>query len=46
VFLNDYKNNFLKDYKFDEIISRNALKQSSVTERYTKMNDLLNKYII
>lgn len=46
VFLNDYKNNFLKDYKFDEIISRNALKQNSVIERYTKMNDLLNKYTI
>jgi hypothetical protein len=43
-FLNDYKINFLKDYKFDEIISRNALKHNSVIERYTKMNDLLNKY--
>ena len=45
-FLNDYKSNFLKDYKFDEIISRNALKYNSVVERYTKMNDLLNKYSI
>ncbi|MFV8332084.1 DUF262 domain-containing protein [Flavobacterium sp. GSP14] len=43
-FLNDYRSNFLKDYKFDEIISRNALKHSSVIERYTKMSDLLNKY--
>lgn len=45
-FLNDYRANFLKDYKFDEIISRNALKHSSVIERYTKMNDLLNKYSV
>jgi len=45
-FLNDYKANFLKDYKFDEIISRNALKYNSVIERYTKMNNLLNKYSI
>lgn len=44
--LEDYKMNFLKDYKFDEIISRNALKHSSVIERHTKMNDLLNKYSV
>jgi hypothetical protein len=45
-FLYDYKEKFLRDYKFDVIISRNALKYSSVIERYTKMNDLLNKYSI
>ncbi|WP_445747904.1 DUF262 domain-containing protein [Polaribacter sp.] len=45
-FLNDYKLNYLKEYNFDEIISRNALKYNSVIERYTKMNDLLNKYTI
>ncbi|MGV8945380.1 MAG: DUF262 domain-containing protein [Lutibacter sp.] len=45
-FLSDYKVDFLKNYKFDEIISRNALKHNSVIERYTKMNNLLNKYSI
>ncbi|GAA5100560.1 hypothetical protein GCM10023210_39200 [Chryseobacterium ginsengisoli] len=43
-FLNDYKNNFLKNYKFDDIISRNALKYTSVLERYSTMKDLLHKY--
>lgn len=44
-FLTDYTSSYLKDYKFDEIISRNALKQSSVIERHSKLRGLINKYI-
>lgn len=44
-FLNEYEKTFLQDYNFNNIISRNALKYSSVQERYTKLSELLNKYI-
>lgn len=44
-FLLEYKNDFLKNYDFDGIISRNAVRYNSVIERYTKMENLLNNYI-
>ncbi|QPH37866.1 DUF262 domain-containing protein [Pedobacter endophyticus] len=43
-FLNEYSNTYLKNYNFDEIISRNALKQSSVIERHSKLRELVNRY--
>lgn len=45
VFLNEYINSYLIDYKFDEIISRNALKQSSVFDRHKKLKSLLQQFI-
>lgn len=45
-FLSEYRESFLKDYKFNDIISRNALKQNSVIERYTELSNLLNKHSI
>jgi len=44
-FLLEYKDDFLKNYDFDGIISRNAVRYNSVIERYTKMENLLNNYI-
>jgi len=43
-FLNEYINIYLKNYNFDEIISRNALKQSSVIERHSKLKTLISFY--
>lgn len=45
-FLSEYRESFLKDYKFNDIISRNALKHNSVIERYTELSNLLNKHTI
>lgn len=45
-FLMTYRESFLTNYDFDEIISRNALKYNSVVERYTKLNQLLKAHII
>lgn len=43
-FLAEYKIDFLQDFYFHDILSRNAVKHSSVIKRYTKMGELLNKY--
>jgi len=43
-FLNEYINTYLRNYSFDEIISRNALKQSSVFERHSKLKTLISFY--
>lgn len=43
-FLGEYKERFLNDYKFNDIISRNALKNSSVMERHTELSKLISKY--
>ncbi len=43
-FLEEYTNMYLKNYYFDEIISRNAGKYNSVFERHSKLRELVKKY--
>jgi hypothetical protein len=43
-FLKEYKRDFLQDIYFNDILSRNAVKYSSVIKRYTKMGELLKRY--
>nr|WP_306490386.1 DUF262 domain-containing protein [Empedobacter falsenii] len=45
-FLSEYRDSYLKDYKFNDIISRNALKHNSVIDRYTELSNLLDKHSI
>lgn len=45
LFLDEYIRNYLNNYGFDEIISRNALKYNSVIERHSKLSQLVSKYI-
>jgi hypothetical protein len=44
-FLQEYKIEFLQNIYFNDILSRNAVKYSSVIQRYTKIGELLNKHI-
>ncbi|WP_462267770.1 GmrSD restriction endonuclease domain-containing protein [Mucilaginibacter sp.] len=45
-FLDDYNSNFLSKDSFKQIVSRNALKQASVVERHSTLNNLVQKYLI
>jgi hypothetical protein len=45
-FLTEYNREFLSKDNFKQIVSRNALKQTSVVERHLKLNNLVQKYLI
>ncbi|TSD67627.1 DUF262 domain-containing protein [Inquilinus sp. KBS0705] len=45
-FINDYNLNYLSKDSFKQVVSRNALKQTSVIERHSKLNTLVKKYLL